>query len=288
MRKKKGFTLVELLVVMAIISILAAIAIPNVQKWIARGRATSAIAEIRLIETTITKLLADAGRSSIRDLVDDGLIMADVKLAFGHPVTATMNDFGPDEFAWLVDVYSDTTSALLRAGREVLNLNIAANPYAAYYRQDVVRQLGTSYMSELGTDPWGNEYRIYPGQWPKSNGTIPFRNYLPPAGNLLPGQAGTAKEDELSLGTNSAAVTNVALLDAEDLDLIGAPANTRMEQYIWSIGENLVSGQALFNGAGYLFTDGPANYEEQPPELMGGGDDINNWDGEQSFMRHYN
>ena len=50
MRKKHAFTLVELLVVMAIISILAAIAIPNVQKWILKGKATRAISEISNIE----------------------------------------------------------------------------------------------------------------------------------------------------------------------------------------------------------------------------------------------
>jgi prepilin-type N-terminal cleavage/methylation domain-containing protein len=288
MRTQRGFTLVELLVVMAIISILAAIAIPNVNQWIAKGKAVKAVAEISNVELAITKILSDAGRSGIRDLINDAQLLDDIKTAYGHPVTATMADFGNDEFQDMVDLYSDLTSALLRAGRDVLNLDLVTNPYATYYRQDVIRNLGTDYLPELGRDPWGNEYRFYPGQWPASNGTIPFRNYLPPTGDVLPGEASTALEDELSLGTNAALVQNVALLDAPDLDIIGAPAGTRMDVYIWSIGENLTSGQALFNGAGYLFVDGVLNYVEQEPELMGGGDDINNWDKEQSFMRLYN
>ena len=103
------------------------------------------------------------------------------------------------------------------------------------------------------------------------------------------------------MGTLS--VEGTVIIDIEtgdELDLIGIPARNQMETFIWSYGANLRSGQAIFktppanynpnvDPSQYAAMPGSPNYDaDQEPELKGGGDDINNWDKDQTFMRFYN
>jgi type IV pilus assembly protein PilA len=62
MRESKGFTLVELMIVVAIIGILAAVAVPYYQRYVAKSRLTSLIfPAVHSIETAIATKFAVGG-----------------------------------------------------------------------------------------------------------------------------------------------------------------------------------------------------------------------------------
>lgn len=61
-RISSGFTLIELMIVVAIIAVLAAIAVPVYQTYVARAHATAGLAEI------------DPGRTAYETLVNQGVV----------------------------------------------------------------------------------------------------------------------------------------------------------------------------------------------------------------------
>jgi prepilin-type N-terminal cleavage/methylation domain-containing protein len=58
----RGFTLVEIMIVIAIIGLLCAIAIPNLLKASARSQATTCINNLRQIDTAIQQFSVEAGK----------------------------------------------------------------------------------------------------------------------------------------------------------------------------------------------------------------------------------
>jgi len=280
---RKGFTLVELLVVMAIIAILASIAIPNVVSYIRSARATNAIAEISSIETALTKMLADSNRSSLHQLFNPQAIR--------NTVGAPSGQFNANQFAAAQAVYSNAFYVLLRQGRGALNAgsDVAAGVtvnYGNILNQSVVSRLGSSYL-DLGLDPWGNLYQIFPGPWPAANGPNIHRVYRRDTASTLPGQGGGA-------GTDALTISNLPDPD----DLLGGspgsfPADRNKIAFIYSYGANLISGQAVYQPGGQYpggntIEEKSVYFRQQEPAFMGGGDDINNWDRDRSWERFYN
>lgn len=74
--KKKGFTLLELLVVLAILAILIAIAVPVYKSQKEKAAITAHNANVRVLETAVESYRQDKGEypGEIKDLVDGNYI----------------------------------------------------------------------------------------------------------------------------------------------------------------------------------------------------------------------
>ncbi|MBQ0746680.1 MAG: pilin [Marinobacter sp.] len=83
---QKGFTLIELMIVVAIIGILAAIAIPQYQNYIAKSQVSRAVAELGALKTAYETCLND-GKTAVGEC-DMGWTGSNI-LSLSAPATST-------------------------------------------------------------------------------------------------------------------------------------------------------------------------------------------------------
>lgn len=97
---KKGFTLMELMVTVAIIGILAAIAIPSYTSYMQRGRMAAAYSDIQVISLLEEKAYAQNGQyTTYAGLVNTfGLKVADVQKYYNLDINLFTNTSTNDRF----------------------------------------------------------------------------------------------------------------------------------------------------------------------------------------------
>lgn len=61
MKKQQGFTLIELMIVVAVIGVLSAIAIPQYQKYVAKAEVASALATMSGVKTNVEAVTVETG-----------------------------------------------------------------------------------------------------------------------------------------------------------------------------------------------------------------------------------
>lgn len=264
-----GFTLVELLVVMAIIAILASIVVPNVAKYITRSRMTNALSEVRNAETAFTGMLSAAQVANYRQFFNPN---EEPWATYIPSLNAASQVYASQLF------YTEAFYLLLRYGKDaeayVTNDMLFQADYPAVpggvavgLDNNVIAKLGTSEM-ELDKDPWDNLYYVYAGPWRIPLGGSVWDPNTPPFRTrsidlTIPGN----RSRELNENVGGVGITTFRA--PKDLPI-----------YIYSAGQDKQAGQSLLRSVGgYLTADS---------ETAGGGDDIGNWDTEQSFQELYN
>ena len=154
--QSKRFTLVEMLTVVAIISILAALVIPTVIIAQNRGRVTQAKSDISSIMTAMKQLNSDYSRI----LLKDGGINGSSKASLSDSnKLATISGDSYDAFIAEISVpkngkLSSTASTRINKRKKVyLDPKNGFDPTKDYNN--------AANVEKLWLDPWGNRYTIY-------------------------------------------------------------------------------------------------------------------------------
>lgn len=148
MRNQKGFTLIEMVVVLAVIAVLSAILTPTITRYIANVRLRRAESDCRTIAAAITEFDSDVSEWPIW-------------------VSGTATGYNDDAYKVLVSPGDDvpdsssSTTAWVTSGADVDSLSAQLNENTPVYPTTARRRKWSGpYVPDVTEDPWGNRYLV--------------------------------------------------------------------------------------------------------------------------------
>jgi len=159
--KKKGFTLIELVVVVAIILLLAATLAPKLRKEVAKARDAKAVAALGSVRTAINVYLADDGEPA------DGLYKSGdnpTYLIYGSTSSDLLEDSLVSYLGEASDLEDDTIGLKIGGTRESEDgeIDYGGTVDLTYDSSAVTANLGDDGTDDSGThDTKGNAWASY-------------------------------------------------------------------------------------------------------------------------------
>ncbi len=156
MKNKKGFTLLELLVVVLIIGILASIALPQYTRAVEKAKLSEALTTLKSIENSLYRLMYENDDTEDMDITFD---MLDIELPNQLPDQYTTDNF---EYIIFGDGISNNNFTSVEAIRtngsygltELYNVNGNGKTQSLYYCYTYNTQVGEYICDMLRNQGW--------------------------------------------------------------------------------------------------------------------------------------
>ena len=128
MKKTKGFTLIELMIVIAIIGILAAIALPAYARYMARARFTEVTSAVDGVKKQVELCIFDQGHSAVQGAVIAVSVCDNGNSGSGWRIGA--NSDYKTKYVSTIDVEDGKVTATAIAGNGLKNATYTIEPHA--------------------------------------------------------------------------------------------------------------------------------------------------------------
>ena len=159
MKQRKGFTLIELMIVIAIIIILAAIAIPNYLRMTDRARRSRVAGDFASIATALEAYSVDWGHYPVATAIGGGAAEAFGKNAQGSHTE--MELAGTSDAATETNISTNITLTGEPGGIEYIKLATIASMYnpfiptdSYYYGSDTTGTIWVLYVERIAGSNW--------------------------------------------------------------------------------------------------------------------------------------
>ena len=172
--KSKGFTLIELAVVLAIIAILAAVLTPMVTSYLDQARVARAQADLRTIVDAVKLHQRDTGRYPVYDNATDYTNDHSGAAVFGTNAGTSPVD-GAGGASWSLSSELATTSLELYLNNNYSNVGVSTFPKATF---------NGPYIGTIDSDPWGNKYLLNAGDLTRGSTSHAFVLSAGPNGTI--------------------------------------------------------------------------------------------------------